>query len=192
MSAAAGAAATVSAMIAYLAGQARSVDVVVTGCGVGYRVLTAQPLVPGDDVALEIAAVTSREGATTLYGFPDAGSRALFDALIGVAGVGPAMALALLRDLGADTVVAAVNAKDPKTLAKARGVGGKAAEKICALVQLPAHTAGSGPAGPDPLVEALVALGFSDTDARAAAGAVDGDDLSDRLRRSLAHLRGDR
>jgi Holliday junction DNA helicase RuvA len=177
-------------MIAYLSGVVRDPGVIATAGGVGYRVLSPTPLVPGDSVELEVSSITSRDGAVTLYGFTNRSDQGIFLALVSLPGVGASTALALLRDLGASGVARAVQSGDPTALAKARGVGKSVAAKICALARDRLPTVDSELSGPaDELIAALVGLGFDESDARRAAAESPGDDLGDRLRHALALLR---
>ncbi len=178
-------------MIAYLNGVVREPGVIVTAGGVGYRVLSPTPLVPGASVELEITTTTGRDGAVTLYGFTNRPDQDVFLALVSLPGVGASTALALLRDLGAAGLVRAVQTGDSAALAQARGVGKSVAAKICTLARdrLPTVDAElSGPA--DELIAALVGLGFDDADARRAAAESPGEDLGNRLRDALVLLRG--
>ncbi len=117
-----------------------------------------------------------REDSHSLYGFRDEATRDMFRALLGVTGVGPKVALAVLSGLSSDELVAAVVAGDAKRLTKVKGVGQKTAEQI--LLDLrgkAAMLAGSGSAqapaarGPAQLedaVTALISIGYSEKDAR--------------------------
>lgn len=71
-----------------------------------------------------------REDAMELFGFASKEEKTLFLALIGVTGVGPKMALALLSTLSASDLRLAIIMEDDKTLARAPGVGRKIAQRI--------------------------------------------------------------
>jgi Holliday junction DNA helicase RuvA len=176
-------------MIAYLKGTVRTPGVVVTG-GVGYKVVSASPLNVGDTVELDIIALTNRENATTLYGFTTPAQAAVFTALTKVPKIGPAIAIALLRDVGVTGLVAAVSAKDPKALTRAAGVGMRAAESICSLVTLPDIATQEETSAPQHIVDALIALGFPEPAARLAAEDIDPDKgESEQLADAIVNLR---
>lgn len=167
---------TVFTMIAYLRGIARSSQVVDVD-GVGYLVHCPVPLRSGEQVELHIHTQV-RDDAITLYGFVDENDKRVFEALVRVTGVGPAVAMALLAGVGADAVVSAVTRKDAKALTAARGVGIKVAEKIVTLARIPDGIAASNETSA--ITDALVGLGFDrQTAGEAAKAAIEGGDNED-------------
>src|SRR6476620_10379114 len=102
-------------MIGSLRGQLVSVDggVAVVECGgVGYEVLLPDSvLVRMPSVGEEVKILTRqifREDGVTLYGFLESFQRRLFDLLISVKGCGPKIGLALIGQLGEETVANAI------------------------------------------------------------------------------------
>lgn len=151
---------TVSLVIGYLTGRALDDSLVLVG-GVGYAVATAHPLPVGTDVDLWIHTAV-RENDISLFGFTSRAERDLFECLTKVTGVGPKVALGILS-LGPAVVVTALRDRDPRTLAKAPGIGVKKAETIISAVTVPpalldAFAASADPVAP--LVDALAGLGF--------------------------------
>jgi holliday junction DNA helicase RuvA len=71
-----------------------------------------------------------REDQVTLFGFGTAAERDLFRQLVGVSGIGPQLAMALLDTLGLQDLVQAIVAGNTRVLAKTPGVGSKTAERI--------------------------------------------------------------
>lgn len=71
-----------------------------------------------------------REDAYMLYGFLTRDDLQLFQMLIGVSGIGPKGALAVLSVLSADDLRFAVLGEDAKAIAKAPGVGMKTAQRV--------------------------------------------------------------
>ena len=159
---------------------------VVEAGGLGYSIavpsstaerLGASPI--GEEVFLRLhLAVPERGGEWRLFGFATEDERAMFRAALGVSGVGPAPALALVRGLAPDALRAALAAGDAKALARVKGVGKKTAERL--VVELrdafpeAGGRSGAAAAPPGPLadaVAALVALGLDEAEA------------ADRLRR---------
>lgn len=107
---------------------------VVVACGgVGYEVqLTSRDQNgqgTGSACTLWVHQV-QRDDGSTLFGFCDQQERDLFRTLIGVNGVGPQMALALLDCCRVHELVAAIVDGDLKRLTQAQGVGKRTAERI--------------------------------------------------------------
>jgi Holliday junction DNA helicase RuvA len=141
-----------------------------------------------------------REDALTLYGFATQRERGLFVALLGVSGLGPSKALALLSGYPADTLQRAIAAADLALLASVSGIGKRTAERI--VVELrdklgaaaleTAPSGGSTAAAPDDphlsARDALVALGFAVPEAEAALAGAEGT-TEQRVKGALASLR---
>lgn len=161
-------------MIASIRGRiiARGVDhVVLETSGLGYKVFVPrQP--EGDELLLHTHQVV-REDAHHLFGFGSREELALFELLIGVSGVGPKAALAILGILRPADVAAAIVSGDVSALSRAPGVGKKTAERL--IVDLKgkvsgiASPPGGAPAQPgDEVVSALQTLGFTAAEALSA------------------------
>jgi Holliday junction DNA helicase RuvA len=114
-----------------------------------------------------------REQAQDLYGFSSLAAKKLFELLIGVQGVGPKAALAILSLGESEIVRNAIASSDSGFIAKASGVGKKTAERVVVdlsdkvgLAVNVAHATGGSvaPAG-DEALEALMALGYNLNDA---------------------------
>ncbi len=71
-----------------------------------------------------------REDALELYGFYDPGELDAFKLLIGVSGVGPKAALAILSEFTPDRLSIAVASGDSKSITRAQGVGPKLAQRV--------------------------------------------------------------
>ena len=176
--------------------------------GVGYEVLVPESVLVGfppigHEVTLLIRQ-TFREDGTYLYGFSEAYQRRLFDLLTDVKGCGPKTSLALIGEVGENTVASAILAQDAKTLAKATGVGPRLAERI--ILELREKVAQEPMNGrvasavaavrtttvaEDDLVEALVALGYRRQDAEFAADQTrsESGDLPAQIRAALYVLK---
>jgi len=115
-----------------------------------------------------------REDAQQLFGFLTAEERATFRELVRISGVGPRTALSILSGLSVAELAAAVSRQDGARLVKVPGIGKKTAERLLLELKgklgpdlaLPAATAASD-AQAD-IVQALVALGYSEREAGAA------------------------
>ncbi len=159
--------------------------------GVGYKVYV--PRHPsGDEVALHTHQVF-REDGQFLYGFESREELALFQMVIGVSGVGPRAALALLSVAPPADVAAAIAMGDASALARAPGVGKKTAERL--IVDLKgkvgaiATTRGTAAAVTDDDAQAaLQALGFGPAEAMAALRGLTGT-AEERVTAALRAIR---
>jgi holliday junction DNA helicase RuvA len=128
-----------------------------------------------------------REDAIALFGFHTLFEKEIFSRLIGVSGIGPRTALAVLSGMGAETLLESVRARDVTRLSAVPGIGRKTAERIVVDLadridalrpSLASGTkAGEGARGAvddvrQDLVSALVNLGYNARAAADAAGRV--------------------
>ena len=125
-------------MIAQVSGrlaakQADRVMVQTTG-GVGYEIvvpLGVMERLPSVGEAVSLATeLVVREDGWSLYGFHDDGERRFFQRLIGVTGVGPKIAIALMSALGLERGVRALRDRNIALLASVSGIGKKTAERL--------------------------------------------------------------
>lgn len=109
-----------------------------------------------------------REDAQALYGFYTLEERAVFRQLIRIAGVGARTALAVLSGLSVAELSQAVAMQEAARLTRIPGIGKKTAERL--LLELKGRLAESRPAGTGgaDVLNALVALGYSEKEALAA------------------------
>lgn len=125
-----------------------------------------------------------REQSEELFGFSTLAAKKLFELLIGVQGVGPKAALAILSLGDAEVVRNAIANDDATFIQKATGVGKKTAERVVVdlhdKVGLPTRygygsesmVTAAAPAN-DEALEALMALGYTLADATRALESVD-------------------
>jgi Holliday junction DNA helicase RuvA len=114
-----------------------------------------------------------REDAQILYGFGSATEREAFRELIKISGVGPRTALSVLSGMGVADLAQAVTLQEAGRLIKVPGIGKKTAErlllelkgKLGADIGAPAGAANDAQAD---ILQALVALGYSDKEAALA------------------------
>lgn len=161
-------------------------QVVLEVAGVGYGLLVTTEDFAGLQTGVETKLYVHehiREDAHDLYGFSSLDTKNLFEQLLSVKNVGPKVALAVLG-IGTTTAVrAAIASGDVKLLQTAKGVGKRAAEQIIVelrdKVGLPAGAAAedlitrSGINVNDEAVQALLALGYSESDAMLALKDID-------------------
>jgi Holliday junction DNA helicase RuvA len=146
--------------------------------GVGYEVdvpMSTFYNLPG--VGEKVSLLTHfvvREDAQILFGFGSGSEREAFRQLIKISGVGPRTALALLSGMSVNDIGQAVTQQDASRLVKIPGIGKKTAERL--LLELKGKIgADIGPVGgmvvddaQADILQALVALGYSDKEAQAA------------------------
>ena len=148
-----------------ISGRAGSGLIVDVG-GVGYLV-NATPSVSrlGDgEVTIEIHTVV-REDALQLYGFATADERELFELLLGVSGVGPKVALAILSGSTPAELRRAIAREDVKRFQAIPGIGLKTAQRV--VLELKAAVADVAAVAGDDFAarDALVELGWTLIDA---------------------------
>lgn len=147
-----------------------------------------------------------REDAMELYGFATREERSLFLSLTGVSGVGAKTALGLLGAMPLRDLNLAILLGDVNALSRAPGIGKKTAQRIALELKDKVSQAdvnapdkpGAAPAVPEAAdavkdaMEALMALGYSGTEARDALVKVkDQSDHTDELiRLALRSLAG--
>ena len=148
--------------------------------GVGYLVNATPSVLRRADGAAEVTVETYlhvREDALQLYGFADAAERSLFVQLLGVSGIGPKVALAVVSSASADELQRAIALDDSARFQAIPGIGKKTAERIVLELEGSVVAAVPAPAGgaPRELVarDALVELGYSLVEAEQALAGVD-------------------
>ncbi|MEW6561633.1 MAG: Holliday junction branch migration protein RuvA [Pseudomonadota bacterium] len=137
-----------------------------------------------------------REDAHLLYGFGSDAERAAFRQLLKISGVGPKLALSVLSGMSLDDLADAVTRKESGRLVKIPGVGKKTAERLLLELQgkfeaaLPKGGAVSAVAdNSGDIVNALLALGYSDKEASWAAKQLPAETgVSDGIRQALKFL----
>lgn len=135
-----------------------------------------------------------REDAQVLFGFLTHEERATFRLLVKISGVGPRTALSILSGLSVDELARAVGLQESGRLIKVPGIGKKTAERLLlelkgklgdAITQ-PASVASSAQSD---ILQALVALGYSDRDAAASLKALPPDvGVSEGIKLALKSL----
>ena len=75
-----------------------------------------------------------REDAHTLYGFATTDERVIFEHLISVSGIGPAIALVFLSSMSGSEIIQAIVSEDVRTIQGIKGIGLKTAQR--AIIEL--------------------------------------------------------
>ena len=191
-------------MISHLSGEVLSsaVDhVVVSVGGVGLKIHSTsqvcQQVARGDRIALYTHLVV-REDALTLYGFELEEERDLFVLLLGVGGVGPRSALAVLSTLTPTVIRNAVLSEQAEIFTRVPGIGKKTGQAI--IIHLQGKVKGEvqdiGGLELDvdtQVLDALTSLGYSVVEAQAALQSIPRDaprDVETRLRLALQYFSG--
>jgi Holliday junction DNA helicase RuvA len=178
-------------MIASLRGRVVSSAVGVTVLdvgGVGYRLATTaaasrRAAAAGDGEVTLLTHLHVREDALQLFGFASEAERSLFEMLLGVSGVGPKAALAIVSGYEPDQIRRAVQSGDHALFTSIPGIGRRTAERV--VIDLKDKVGGlvvpaSGGEAPTPAGtqhtaarDALVGLGMSVAEAEAALRPID-------------------
>lgn len=192
-------------MIASLSGvlAARDGDsiVVQTEGGVGYELTVPSGVAgrlppPGGRVSLHTELVVKEDG-WALFGFDRPAERQIFQRLLGAAGFGPKLALALLSALGAERTVRSIRGRDLAALSSVAGIGRKKAERLVLELRdrfddVTLEPAAAPVPGSDEAVRALMGLGYAagaaEDAVRSAIAAGSPDETPQLIRRALQRL----
>ena len=135
-----------------------------------------------------------REDAQLLFGFLTHDERVTFRQLVKISGVGPRMALSILSGLSVGDLAQAVSLQDSARLVKVPGIGKKTAERLLLelkgkLGETLATPISINSVAQGDILQALVALGYSDREASAALKALPADvAVSDGIKLALRAL----
>ncbi len=182
-------------MYAYIKGELAEIwegVAVVEAHGVGYRIhipasMTDQFLKIGQEVKI-YTYLHIKEDAMELYGFLTRDDLEVFQMMLGVSGIGPKGALAILAVLTPDELRFAVLGEDAKAIAKAPGIGNKTAQRLILELKdklsledtLEKRLGQAGQRQADAMsgvrgdaVQALAALGYSSSEALKAVNGIE-------------------
>ena len=133
-----------------------------------------------------------REDNMALYGFTTEEELALFQSCLGVTGIGPKLALALLSALPPQRLAVAIEAGDTDLLTQVPGVGKKTAQRLVLELKGRLEIAAAPAAeGDGQVISALTNLGYSLAEAsRAVSSLPQGKKLSleDKIKMALQNL----
>ena len=190
-------------MISYLNGKiknkGRGFVIVVVG-GVGYQIFVNETMYADFNIGEEIEIYTHhyvREDALDLYGFKSLEDLEMFELLLSISGIGPKSAIGVLAIASVDDIKDSIAQGDSALLTKVSGIGKKTAErvvlelreKIGHLMSTNSENGQTGLVSGDE-IDALMALGYSMTQARDALRGVDSKikDSGDRIKGALKKL----
>ncbi len=182
-------------MFAYIKGSIEYINqdsVIIDHNGIGFKVMTSIQTINKVNLHNIVTIYTHmnvREDDISLYGFLTKEELDIFRLLIGISGIGPKGALAILSTLSVDELRIAVLSEDYKAIAKANGVGTKTAQRLVIELKdkLKLEDVLSGfeddnsasNVNPDNISEAsmaLVSLGYTNSEALKAIKKVSGYD----------------
>ncbi len=197
-------------MIATLNGKLiiKELNYVVVECGgVGIKCFVTQNTHTtigniGENVFLYTYLVV-REDALDLYGFSDSDELEVFKLITSVSGVGSKIGLAILSEFTSDKIMLYIASGDAKSLTAASGVGIKLAQRIVLELKDKVGSISVGNTAIDfkavgnananlsskEAIEALVSLGYSQSEASLAVGKLDPSlDTNDLIKLALKSL----
>ncbi len=156
------------------------------------------------DTATVYTYLAVREDGVELFGFYDNEEMQYFKMLITVSGVGPKAAVAILSVLTPEMLALSIAAGDVKSITKAQGVGPKIAQRIVielkdkvskmvpekvSVDKINSQSALLGGGNSDEAVSALVALGYTNSEAAHAVSTVDSSlGVEEIIRQALRNL----
>lgn len=182
-------------MYSYIKGELVEIsdDVIVVEAGqIGYNIHIPASMIDnftgtGQEVKI-YTYLYVKEDALQLYGFLTRDDMNVFKLLLGVSGIGPKGALAVLSVMTPDDLRFAVLGEDAKAIAKAPGIGNKTAQRVIlelkdklsleeAFERKTEHVAQTDTASASVVkneaIQALTALGYSSAEALKAVGGVE-------------------
>ena len=137
-----------------------------------------------------------REDSLSMYGFPTEDERRTFETLLNISGIGPRLALAMLGRFSPLSLSQAVEAGDTRALSTVPGVGRRTASRIVlelkGKLELDFGRSDAAAGVDSDLADALTALGYRYTEARAAIART-GSEVpeEERIRAALEYLAGE-
>jgi holliday junction DNA helicase RuvA len=167
----------------------------------GYQVFAGETLLDSLKVGTETELYTHhqiKEDVSDLYGFKSLDDLELFELLLTVSGVGPKSALGVLNIATAGDIKEAIIRGDANLLTKVSGIGKKTAERLVLELKTKIMRVGgssvtlnSAAASGSDEIDALMSLGYSLMEARAALNLIDPNlaDSGERVKAALRKMR---
>ena len=153
---------------------------------------------PGDEVKV-FTHLYVREDNISLYGSTSVEELGLFETLIGVSGLGPRLALAMLGTMDSEKLAAAIATANSLVLTQVPGIGKKMAERIILELKdkvsaglLTVAVSEMAPENAEVLA-AMMSLGYSTAEANQAVASLPNDpvlSLEDRIKLALGYYGG--
>ncbi|MFA5359706.1 MAG: Holliday junction branch migration protein RuvA [Patescibacteria group bacterium] len=190
-------------MISYLKGKIRNKGngfVILEVNNIGYQVFISPLLYADLNLNQEVEFYTYqqvREDALNLYGFRNIEELELFELLLSISGIGPKSALGVMSIASVADIKESIFRGDPALLTKVSGIGRKTAERVVLelkekIGKLVVDDGGISKSslGSSDEIDALMALGYSLSQARDALNGIDAKikDSGERIRQALKML----
>lgn len=177
--------------------------VIINAGGIGFKVhlptsALSQLGSPGDKVKL-FTHLHVRDDNISLYGSTSAEELGLFETLIGVSGLGPRLALAMLSAMDPEKLAAAIATSNSLVLTQVPGIGRKTAERIILELKDKVSAGLLAVSAPElapenaEVLAALMSLGYSTSEASQAVASLPRDptlSLEERIRQALGYYGG--
>jgi len=140
-----------------------------------------------------------REDNVTLYGFSSIGELVLFQTLIGVSGIGPKLALAILSAMDVEQAILAITTANTDMLTMVPGIGKKMAGRLIlerkdkvgtGMISAPAARLAQENTN---VIAALTSLGYSTSEAARAVATIPQDkglNLEEKIKLALKYFSG--
>ena len=189
-------------MDAYIQGEITDISdntIVVEAAGVGYELYVSQNTIKNiklGETGRLYTYLAVREDGMSLFGFADKKEKALFLKLIKVNGVGPKGAMDILGGMSLNDLVSAIATGNSAMLCGIKGIGKKTAERL--ILELKDKLTGALPNATgltamnsvtSDIINALIGLGYTDREARAAVKKLPDDvSVSDGIRMALQNI----
>jgi len=135
-----------------------------------------------------------REDTLALYGFLAFEELEMFELLISISGIGPKAATGILSIATPKTIKTAILNEDPSILTKVSGIGKKTAERVILELKNKVADISTGEkekvAIDSDAIEALVSMGYTNSEARDALKSVPNDvkDVGQRVKQALRNM----
>lgn len=161
--------------------------------GVGYEVqmtrIGLSRLAAKGEKAFVYIHMIVREDSVELFGFNDTDERDCYKVLLGISGIGPKAAAAVLSELSPNELAAAVATGDTALITRAQGIGPKAAQRIVLELKDKLKNLSVSPLKAQPVlsgsgaktieaIDALMTLGYTQHEAKRAVSSMDITDKS--------------
>lgn len=190
-------------MISYLKGKIKNKGtgfIIAEVNNIGYQIFIASLFYADIAIGQEIEFYTHqyvREDSLSLYGFKNLEELELFELLLGISGIGPKSALGVMSIATVADVKESISRGDSALLTKVSGIGRKTAERVVlelrekiSKLSGEVDRSNKGSLGSSDEIDALMALGYSLSQAREALNAVDPEitDSGERIRQALKKI----
>jgi Holliday junction DNA helicase RuvA len=190
-------------MLSYISGKIKyktENSLIILAGGLGYEVFGNGKIVEkykvGDDAELFLYQDV-REDTLNLFGFESYPALSLFKHLVSVSGIGPKSAMSILEIASVQEIIISIQNNDPHLLTKVSGVGKKTAERVVLELKNKFDSMTDAEnknreqfscSGYE--IDALLALGYSASQARSALQQVPPDikDIGDRVKEALKKM----